>query len=192
MSHRTIRLASPVVLVPGLGGSGAAHWQSRWQKEIPDADRISPSSWEAPQLNDWMAALDRAIGDRATLLVAHSLGCLLAIAWARQNPSRAAGIFLVALPDAAAGTFPLPDSAFASIDVREPLRVPCVVIASDDDDYCAPERSAAIATDLGAGWLSVGAVGHINAESGLGRWRTGQNLLVAFDAGVNPGAPPRG
>lgn len=192
MSHRTIRLMSEVVLIPGIGGSGGEHWQTRWQEENPGFARISPSSWDEPDLADWMSALDHAIGDRRPVLVAHSLGCLLAIEWARRNPARAAGLFLVALPDPAAPAFPLSESPFASIDLSGSLPVPTLIVASDDDDYCGTRRSAEIADGLGAGWVSPGPLGHINANSDLGRWRGGQELLVAFDAGIGDRRNRRG
>lgn len=192
MSHRTIRSTSGAVLIPGIGGSGTEHWQTRWQEENPDLARISPRSWDEPDLEDWIAALDRAAGDRLPVLVAHSLGCLLAIEGVRRNPACAAGLFLVALPDPAAPTFPLPESPFSAIDLSGSLPVPTLIVASDDDDYCGTLRSIEIAHDLGAGWVSPGALGHINADSGLGRWREGQDLLVAFEAGIGIRRDPRG
>ena len=184
MSHRTIRLTSDVVLLPGIGGSGAGHWQTLWQDDNPDFARIAPASWEVPELADWMSALDRVTGDRAPLLVGHSLGCLLALEWCRQYPARTAGLFLVALPNSVAAIFPLQGLPFAAIDLLTPPPVPILMVASDNDPYCEVGRSREIAGGLGAGWVSLGAVGHINADSGLGNWDHGQDLLVAFDAGI--------
>ena len=68
-----------LTMVPGIGGSNDEHWQSRWQAGASDMSRISPSSWDDPNLQNWMNALDAAAGSRHgdTILVAHSLGCLL-------------------------------------------------------------------------------------------------------------------
>ena len=174
-----------VVIVPGLGDSGAGHWQTRWQDQNPHLVRISPASWTEPDLGDWLSALERAADHRRPVLVAHSLGCLLSIEWARRNPQAVAGLFLVALPDPVAASFPLPDSPFARIDLGHALPVPALVIASENDEYCAPERSAEIASALGAGWISLGPVGHINADSRLGSWRQGRDLLTAFMSGLD-------
>ena len=46
---------------------------------------------------------------------------------------RSLGLFLVALPDPAAASFPLPDSPFARIDLGHALPVPALVIASEND-----------------------------------------------------------
>ena len=88
-----------VVIVPGFGDSGAGHWQTRWQDQNPHLVRISPASWTEPDLGDWISALERIADHRRPVLVAHSLGCLLSIEWARRNPQAVAGLFLVALPD---------------------------------------------------------------------------------------------
>jgi len=82
-------------------------------------------------------------------------------------------------------SFPLPDSPFARIDLGHALPVPALVIASENDEYCAPERSGEIASALGAGWISLGPVGHINADSGLGPWRQGRDLFTAFVSGFD-------
>ena len=74
------------IIVPGLGGSDEHHWQSLWERESPDMLRIAPASWDEPTFIDWSAALDRVAGDERVVLVAHSLGCLLAVRW--TGPTR--------------------------------------------------------------------------------------------------------
>src|SRR5215210_5080448 len=80
------REAMRVVLIPGINGSDEYHWQSIWQAEWgPSATRISPSSWDEPELDDWCRAIDLAVDEGRSadvVLVAHSLGCLAAISWA--------------------------------------------------------------------------------------------------------------
>ena len=73
-----------VIIVPGIGGSGEAHWQSRWEKTEPRMRRFIPSSWDRPALEDWIEALDGEVGKsaKAPLIVAHSIACLLVAHWA--------------------------------------------------------------------------------------------------------------
>jgi predicted alpha/beta hydrolase family esterase len=61
--------------------------------------------------------------------------------------------------------------------VRLRLPIRALAVISEDDPYCAPERARTMAADWGAGCLSLGAAGHINAESGLGDWTQGQGWL---------------
>jgi predicted alpha/beta hydrolase family esterase len=168
--------------VPGIGGSDGRHWQTIWERESSDMHRFAPPSWDEPDFDEWSDALDRAVGMDPVVVVAHSLGCLLAVRWAHANPDRVAGLFLVAAPDPDGSSFPRQGASFAhGLQVRPP--VPAVLIASEDDPYCTPERSAVLATSWGIPRISVGPHGHLNSASGLGSWIEGRNLLTAFLAG---------
>ena len=58
--HRGEHVSATIVL-PGIFNSGPAHWQTRWEEQHPDWVRFEPTSWDAPDLDDWLAALDRAV-----------------------------------------------------------------------------------------------------------------------------------
>src|SRR5579862_5456332 len=139
------------VIVPGINGSGPGHWQSIWQDAWGGcASRISPSSWDEPELADWCLALDRAVRQAQpaeVVLVAHSLGCLTAGHWLWQARPGIRGAFLVAPPDVAGPDFPVEAPSFATLKAA-PLPVPSLVVSSDDDPYCTPQA----ARRLAAGW----------------------------------------
>ncbi|MEA3177447.1 MAG: serine hydrolase [Gammaproteobacteria bacterium] len=71
------------IILPGIGGSGNDHWQTLWKQRGMSGPVFEPSSWDTPDLDDWAAALERAV--RSTkhppLLIAHSLACLLVAHW---------------------------------------------------------------------------------------------------------------
>ena len=120
------------VIVPGIGGSGPAHWQSRWEVGLRDARRIAPASWDDPDLDDWVAAIDRTVdhADPVPVLVAHSLGCLAVAHWALRThdaSERVAGAFLVAPPDPARPEFP--EAARDFTVPTESLPIPALVLA---------------------------------------------------------------
>jgi uncharacterized protein len=175
-----------VVIVPGIGGSGPEHWQSRWESALPLAQRIAPASWDAPDLDDWVAAIDRSVAasgnasDRP-VLVAHSLGCLAVAQWARRADAataRRAGAFLVAPPDPSGLGFPAAAASFSAPDGPLPLRA--FMVASTDDPYCTLERASSFATTWGATLVDLGPRGHMNVESGFGEWPEGLRLLEDF------------
>ncbi|WP_353826876.1 RBBP9/YdeN family alpha/beta hydrolase [Agromyces sp. SYSU T0242] len=173
----------PLVLVPGVFGSGATHWQSAWERTLPEARRIAPASWDRPDLDDWIRAVDAAVAaaSRPPIVVAHSLGCLAVAHWAMRAPAvrrRAVGAFLVAPPDPDAAAFPPPAVGFTIAD--GPLPLPSVVLGSSDDPYATPERIAAFAVAWGARLVELGPLGHVNADSGLGEWPEGLRLLEEF------------
>ena len=172
------------IIIPGLDGSDHNHWQSRWEADwLTDATRIAPASWTHPDLDDWTAAIDRAVLSRPdddVVLITHSLGCLAAAHWLTTSPRTVRGVFLVAPPDQLAPTFPtalLP--TFASID-HAPLGLPAVLIVSEDDPYCTVDAADRLATAWAVPLITTGRHGHLNSDSDLGLWPVGQQLLTSF------------
>ena len=106
-----------IVIVPGIGNSGPDHWQSHWEAALPGAVRMSPASWDAPDLRDWMAALDEAVAQAATppVVICHSLGCLLFAHWRAASTRVVRGAWLVAVPDSGGPRFPVAARAFADV-----------------------------------------------------------------------------
>lgn len=178
------------IIIPGIGGSGEAHWQSLWQATAPTSVRIAVADCDAPDLDDWSAALDRAVDGAPQgpiLLVAHSLGCLLVAHWAAAGSKRAnriAGAFLVAVPDPDAPPFPRTEAASFLAVPKAPLPFPALVLASSDDPYASVEASRTRALDWRAGFVELGRLGHVNSASALDAWPQGQALLTAFRAGL--------
>jgi hypothetical protein len=166
-------------ILPGWQNSGPAHWQSRWEA-LHGFQRVQQADWLHPLRGDWMMRLEETVLERPgpVLLAAHSLGCQLVAAWAEHSAHshRVAAALLVAPPDTARPDMPPQLSSWRRIP-STPLPFPARVLYSDDDPFCAPARAQAMAADWGAQAQSVGALGHINADSGLGDWPEGRALL---------------
>lgn len=143
---------SAIVILPGIGGSGESHWQTFWQKSDPSMVRFQPTDWDKPDLNDWLAALDRAIEEaaQAPILVAHSLACLLVAHWAARGPGRQVqGAFLVAVPDPDGPAFPAVEAASFRAVPETTLPFPALVVASSDDPYGSVSYALEVARRLG-------------------------------------------
>jgi uncharacterized protein len=168
---------TPVLILPGLGGSGPGHWQSRWEALDPSYRRVAMPDWDRPQLETWVSKLATAVtaSREPPVIVAHSLGCLAVAHWARAG-GHARGALLVAVPDPDGPAFPAVAASFAPAP-REPIAFPTLIVASHDDPYA----SFAFAERCAQAWHGtledVGRLGHINAESGLGDWLAGRALL---------------
>ena len=179
--------ATRVLLLPGWLNSGPAHWQSRWEA-LHGCLRVEQDDWLWPRRGDWMARLDDVVqaGGGPAVLVAHSLGCQLVAAWAAhsRHTARVAGAMLVAPPDTERADMP-PNLFNWRPIARERLLFASLVVTSSDDPYCAPVRSAQMASGWGSATVGIGARGHINGESGLGDWPEGWGMLRALrvDAG---------
>lgn len=173
----------PLILtLPGLDGSGPAHWQSAWERRDPDVVRVDMGDWASPNRNAWVNRLNLALHRAAApvVLVAHSLGCL-AIAWwvAYEQPrwgEKVAGALLVAPPDVDCAVFEPRLLPFAPTPLV-PLPFPSILVASRDDPYADLARSRRLAAFWGSEFVDAGRLGHINAASGLGGWAEGRGLL---------------
>jgi len=174
--------------VPGLGNSGPEHWQSLWEQDSDDFQRVELGLWDAPHRTLWVNKLNLAIRatKRPVVLVAHSLGCLAVAWWAKYERPREGdpviGALLVAPPEVDIDARLLP---FAPAPVGQlPFR--SMLVASRNDPYMKFHRARRLASFWGSTFVDAGAVGHINADSRLGKWHFGRQLLERLVSGANP------
>lgn len=171
-----------ILILPGLGGSGPDHWQTRWQARLSTARRVEQEDWDAPDREAWTAAIVGAV--RASrgpaLVVAHSLGVVaLAHAAPALPPDIVRGAFLVAMADVERPDMPAHVHAFSPIP-REPLPFPSLLVASRNDPYASYERAEDLSYAWGSALVDAGESGHLNPESGFGPWPEGLMRLAGF------------
>ena len=90
------------LLIPGLNNSGPKHWQSFWEKSLPNAHRLTQENWGNPELKPWLASLNKELqsSKENTLIIAHSLGVSLVIHWlTRYSNPYVKGALLVSPSD---------------------------------------------------------------------------------------------
>jgi serine hydrolase len=176
-----------ILVIPGLGGSGPDHWQSRWEAKIPAVRRVVQADWEKPRLVAWRDRIVKEVAREArpVVLVAHSLGVLAAVHAASflakgESSGKVKGGFLVAPPsvEVLAGLDAL-DPAFLTLS-RQPLPFPALMIASRNDPFSSFAESEVLARTLGAELIDAGSSGHINSESGHGPWPEGLMRFAGF------------
>ncbi|MBK5265771.1 MAG: alpha/beta hydrolase [Alphaproteobacteria bacterium] len=184
----------PVILtVPGLNNSGPKHWQTLWDDQLHDCLRVDLGMWDRPHRNTWVNKLNLAIraANRPVVLVAHSLGCLAVAWWAQLEQPHTGGSVLGALQVAP------PEVDFFPLDERletfaptptDPLPFPSILAASRNDPYMGIRTAHRLARSWGSRFADAGAIGHINAESGIGDWPFGQFLLEQL---IKPNQPLR-
>jgi uncharacterized protein len=167
------------LIVPGLGGSGPDHWQSRWERAFPGARRVEQLDWNRPILPRWLEQLAAAVSSTpGAILVGHSLGCALIAHLARRRPElRIGGALLVAPADVdrAGRVLPQVDDFAPMPTGKLPFRT--VVVASMNDPYMTIERARFLANAWGAGLVNAGSCGHINMAAGFGPWPAGERIL---------------
>lgn len=167
---------SKTLIVPGLDGSPAPHWQDWWARTDPSAVIVDLPDPRRPLREAWEATLaEMILRHPDSILVGHSLGSvLIAQMLGRWAGLRVRGAVLVAPADPLAGSEdckrirrfgPLPERA---------LDVPAVVVASRNDPWMSFGRCQDLADDLGADLIDLGHAGHINVASGFGPWPGGK------------------
>jgi predicted alpha/beta hydrolase family esterase len=160
------------LIVPGLHGSGPEHWQSRWQRLHPHFNRVAQADWNTPDLDAWAERVAQALraSPEPVVVVAHSFGCLATVHALALGAPNVAAALLVAPADP------------CKFGVAKRLRVqafagPAILVGSSDDPWMASDRARYWAAEWGVDFICAGALGHINADSGLGDWAFGLALL---------------
>ena len=164
-----------ILIIPGYKGSPEDHWESRWERKLSTARRVSQSEWTKPVLEDWTRSVADAVNaaTRPVILVAHSLGVAAAVQAVPKFEKSVAGAFFVAPPDVADETIRPKHLRTFGPYPRDPLPFPSLVVASRNDLFSSFEAAEDIAGAWGSLFVDAGEIGHINAESGHGPWPEG-------------------
>lgn len=192
MRNQTIRY----LIVPGWQGSAAEHWQSHWQRSLPNSARVEQADWLNPDRDAWVSELQRNIASdpRPTLLIAHSLGCITVAHWAAQASlellQRVRGALLVAPADVERANCPAALQNFAPIPHR-PLPFPSQLIGSDNDSAASAARAIELACAWGSDAAILSGAGHINVKSGHQRWEQGFAYLYRLQNRIEQSARRR-
>ena len=170
----TTKTQPKTIIVPGLDGSPAPHWQDWWARTDPDAMLLEPGDPTRPVRELWQAVLaSQVLRHPGCILVGHSLGAVtiahLLTRWP-DLPVRAALLVAPADPLISARTRP-----FGALP-RGRFDIPATVIASRNDPWMGFEQARELASGWGAEFYDLGHAGHINAESGFGPWPRGKAL----------------
>jgi len=161
------------LIIPGLNGSGDAHWQTWFEQELADTERVHQSDWARPDLTEWSQQIIHAVdaSKGPVWLVAHSFGVLASTLAIQQRARKIAGALLVAPAD------PVKFGVEQRVPVL-PLEVETVVVASRNDPWLSPVKATLWADRWGSTLINLGRVGHINVDSGFGPWPEGLAIFA--------------
>lgn len=167
-----------ILIIPGLNSSGPDHWQSHWERTLPNIERIHQRDYEAPICSEWIDTIQKkveSVGPDA-ILVGHSSGAIAISHWAKKFGTPIAGAMLVGPSDVERADFPYQITGFKPIALDR-FSFPSIVVASSNDPYVTLERATYFASRWGSKLVNVGPAGHINTASGHGPWPEGIELL---------------
>jgi predicted alpha/beta hydrolase family esterase len=177
--------------VPGWRNSGPGHWQSLWAERLGGAVRVAMAEddWQRPRRSVWVQAIGRTILAQPgpVVVAAHSLGCIATTHLPKEVARRIRGALLVAPAD--------PERRGVLADFApvpyQPLPYRSVVVASANDPYCPIRTAGAYARSWGSEVVRLQNAGHINVESGHGKWPLGLALLQSLLAEHTWSAQPQ-
>ncbi len=203
-------MSDTVLIVPGFHGSGPDHWQSWMERELTSGKRVGGIDWERPVLAEWAAAIGREMDacSGRIWLVAHSFGCLASAMAMAGRRERVAGAILVAPAEPERFTASGPRSGDevpagrhgAGVASILPVAKICdfgLLVASRNDPWMSFANARLWADRWALSLYDAGRAGHINVESGHGRWPLIFELLGAMrravgNRNVDGAVPPLG
>lgn len=161
-----------VLVVPGLNDSGPSHWQTCWQQAHVGMMRVQQEDWARPDLDAWAERVAIAAQEQPAppLVVAHSFGCLATVRAVARHGARLSGALLAAPADPARFGIDL-------AEVDHCLPFPSTLVASTNDPWLKLTKAGALAVKWGSRLLTLESAGHINVDSGHGRWPEGLHVL---------------
>jgi predicted alpha/beta hydrolase family esterase len=154
-----------LLIIPGLRDSGTTHWQSWLQQQYRDSRRVVQRDFSQPDLQRWAERIQSALesaGEGEWVAVAHSFGCLALarhLADHPDSPIRQALLVAPAEPDR---------FGLAELLPQRRLGIASTMIASQNDPWMSAASALRWAGRWGSSFTNLGAVGHINSESGFG------------------------
>jgi len=162
------------LLVPGLDGSPAPHWQHWWAEADDTAILLELTDVANPIPEVWEFEIAAALLDHpGAVLVGHSLGAVVIANLLAKWPHLEVDAALLVAPadpnahPRAARFAPLPEAR---------LGVPASVVASRNDPWMSFSRVRQLSRAWGAELVDLGFAGHINVASGFGPWEQGMAL----------------
>jgi predicted alpha/beta hydrolase family esterase len=186
-----------VLIVPGLRGHVADHWQTLLADRLPRVRSVEPGGRDNVDCAARVAVIEQAASSIAgpILVVAHSAGVIMTVHWAHQTQRVIQGALLAVPPDLES---PLPQG-YPAMDAlraggwlpipRSPLPFNSIVIVSRNDPLAHPHRVADFARSWGSRLVDIGEVGHLNPQSGFGEWPDAMQFIRALEAEAEPDIP---
>jgi len=172
-----------VLILHGWGGSDAPHWQAELAAEI--AKNYGTVSFPLldnchfPSKNRWLKQVKALLEDfRPDTVVCHSLANTLWFWLCQEKEMRdVERLFMVSPPSL--------NTEESTIKTFFPCEMPAALhaeevhmIVSDDDPWVNLDEAEGIAAHYNIDLSVIHKAGHINADSGYGKWPFIENLVM--------------
>ena len=172
-----------VLILHGWGGSDYPHWQAHLAMEV--AKHYGTVSFPLirhphyPSKNRWLNQLHYHMQCFSpTTVVCHSLANTLWFWYCMQEDTLSCErLFLVSPPSLTTKLNTL-SSFFPAPLPPKILAKEATMIVSTDDPYIGIDEAHTLSESLGAKLITLENAGHINTDSGFGRWELIETLVI--------------
>ena len=164
-----------VLLLHGWEGSDYPHWQS-WlagelAKDYGNVSFLRFSNYNFPDFGTWKKELTAHLEDfKPDIVICHSLANTLWFHLCNANAvQKIEKLYLVAPPSQ---TCDIPElESFFPLDMpNNTYANETTLVTSTDDPYMSMNEAKELQTSLGVEMIVLQNAGHINADSGYGKW----------------------
>lgn len=165
--------------IPGYSGNDENHWQSYWEREVPNCKRIEQDKWVDIDKDEWISRVQEVLYNENlddVVLIGHSFGVATILHWYKKFGHKIKGALLVAPTDSENLPEVLEAKGFDPMPL-EKLPFPTIIVESQDDKWIPVARAKEFAKAWGSEFVDVGNLGHINSDSNLGSWLEGREIL---------------
>jgi len=175
-------MSDRVLILHGWGGSDFPHWQShlasKVAKEYGTVSFPLLDNCHFPSKNRWVKQVKKILKEfKPNTVVCHSLANTLWFWLCQEEMETVERLFMVSPPSLSTKedtikTF-FPCSIPQNIYARE-----VHLIISDNDPWVKLDEAQKMAETIGATYTVVEDAGHINADSGYGKWKLIEDLIL--------------
>lgn len=159
-----------LLVIPGLHGSPAGHWQSWLERRWRSSRRVEQHDWARADLHAWSDRIGEVLAAEPPgpwIAIAHSYGCLALLQHVLDECPRGGATLAAALLVAPAD--PARFGTQALLRRRVPLPR-ATVLASSNDPWLPTHAALPWAHAWGLPLVDLGEAGHVNVASGHGPW----------------------
>ncbi len=172
-----------VLILHGWGGSDFPHWQAHLAMELAkNYGTVSFPLIQHPHYPDkkrWLMQLKSIMEEfQPDIAVCHSLANTLWFWYQKEEKKcRVKNLYMVSPPSL--------DTDLPTLSTFFPASLPddigaghATLIVSDNDPYIDLEEAIHISQSINASLVTLSGAGHINTESGYGKWKLIEQLVM--------------
>ena len=179
--QRLESMSNRVLILHGWGGSDSPHWQSHLASEI--AKNYGTVSFPLldnchfPSKNRWIKQVKKILAEfKPDTVVCHSLANTLWF-WLCQDELIEIERLIMVSPPSLTTDVDTISTFFPCVIPQNIYAKKIEMIVSDNDPYIKLDEAKDIAKEIGSSITIIENAGHINTDSGFGKWNLIEDLI---------------